>query len=94
MTEKMKQNLLNLFDLFPQKSIINLPERTDRRAELCADFVRLGIDADQHGFEFFPAFQFSTSNGFSSPSVRGCFASHLACLKKAIACGHTRVRTH
>jgi hypothetical protein len=87
----MNDPILDLFDLFPHKRIINLPERTDRRDELVNEFARLGVDPKPLGFEFFPAISVSELNGFPSLGARGCFLSHLTCLKQAVERGHDRI---
>jgi glycosyl transferase family 25 len=87
----MNNSIRDLFAIFPQKTVINLPERMDRRRETYREFARLGVDLDQLEFEFFPAFRFSDPNGFPNAGARGCFASHLACLKQAVDRGHSRV---
>ena len=58
--------------------IINLPERTDRRAEMEKQLGLAGLDAT-----FFPAIRPDAADGFPSIGARGCFMSHLSVLKAA-----------
>lgn len=57
--------------------VINLPDRTDRRAEMEDQLRRSGLVA-----EFFPAIRPTEAAGFPSIGARGCFLSHLAVLKE------------
>jgi glycosyl transferase family 25 len=65
--------------------VINLPERTDRldrvRKELTA--IASTICDGDGGVEVFPAYKYPDRAGFPSAGVRGCFLSHLKCLKLA-----------
>jgi hypothetical protein len=58
--------------------IINLPHRTDRRAEMEAQLRLSGLSAD-----FFPASRPTETAGFPSIGARGCYLSHLAVLRDA-----------
>jgi hypothetical protein len=69
-----------LFAFFDQVFVINLPERTDRRAELCEQLERLG---SSEKVIFFAAIKPSDKGEFPSIGARGCFMSHLAILKEA-----------
>ena len=59
--------------------VINLAERTDRRRSVVREFQKVGW-AD---YKFFPAMRFDDAAGFELPSWRGCFTSHLECLRLA-----------
>jgi len=59
--------------------VINLKERTDRRAAVEKEFEKLGWTE----FQFFPAIKFDDAGGFKSTGWRGCFSSHLECLREA-----------
>jgi hypothetical protein len=74
---KQQSPLLAFFD---QTYIINLPERTDRRAELGEQLTRLG-SSDK--VIFFAAIKPGDKGDFPSIGARGCFMSHLAILKEA-----------
>jgi len=69
----------SLPDYFGGAFVINLKERTDRRRAAEAEFRKLGWK----GVEVFPAFKFEEAAGFPFSSWRGCFHSHLGCLKAA-----------
>lgn len=59
--------------------MINLPERADRRKSVEREFRNAGWK----NYEFFGACRFDNAAGFKSPSWRGCFYSHLECLRIA-----------
>jgi glycosyl transferase family 25 len=69
----------NLLDLFQSTYLINLPERTDRLRSAQAEFRRLGWQ----DVKTLPARRFSEDGGFGNPGIRGCFHSHLDCLRQA-----------
>jgi glycosyl transferase, family 25 len=58
--------------------VINLPERSDRRAAMARQLRKVGWTA-----EFIPAIRPTESAGFPSIGSRGCFLSHLKLLKLA-----------
>ncbi|MEP2102424.1 MAG: hypothetical protein ABJP02_13050 [Parasphingorhabdus sp.] len=76
-----------IFDQFDSIRIINLPYRTDRRAEMEGELSRLGL-LDDPRVAFFNAFQFEDAGTFSSPGARGVYQSHLAILEEAANNGH------
>ena len=82
---------MELIDLFDRIMILNLPNRSDRRAELRRDLMRIGWDPDDARITWFPAIDPRTAVGFSSPGMRGCFLSHTAALNLARNAGHHRV---
>jgi len=59
--------------------VINLAERTDRRRLVELEFCKAGWT----NFQFFPALRFDDPRGFKYPAWRGCFYSHLRCLRLA-----------
>jgi glycosyl transferase family 25 len=72
--------LLSYFEFI---SIINLPNRVDRRREMESQLNRLG-SAPNHGrVEFFPAIRVSARDDWPSLGARGCFLSHYTVLKQA-----------
>ncbi|QTD56254.1 hypothetical protein [Parasphingorhabdus cellanae] len=76
-----------IFDQFDSIRIINLPYRTDRRAEMEGELARIGL-LDDPRVAFFKAFQFDDAGPFSSPGARGVFQSHLTILEEAASNEH------
>jgi glycosyl transferase family 25 len=74
------------FDAFDSIRILNLPHRADRRREMLKELRRYGL-ADDPRVSFFRASSADHPGGFSSKSVHGCFASHLALLETAAEAG-------
>jgi glycosyl transferase family 25 len=74
------------FDAFDSIRILNLPHRADRRREILKELRRFGL-ADDPRVSFFRAATAEVAGGFSSKSVHGCFASHLALLETAAEAG-------
>jgi hypothetical protein len=70
-------------EFFDRIYIINLPERTDRRAEMEKELERVGMWPAPGRVEFFPAIKVTDAAGFPNAGYRGCFLSHLEVLKKA-----------
>lgn len=69
--------------------VINLSERKDRLDRVRRELAAIGswicdVDGDG-GVQVFPAFKYSDRAGFPSAGVRGCFLSHLKCLRLAHA---------
>jgi GR25 family glycosyltransferase involved in LPS biosynthesis len=75
----MRNDRVGLPDYFGAALVINLEERTDRRKSVEREFQKLGWTE----YKFFPAFRFDDAAGFELPSLRGCFTSHLECLRLA-----------
>ena len=75
----------SLPSLFGVTYLINLPERVDRLELATKQFRRAGWDIGPTGVCVFPALRFAEPEGFPSGPVRGCFHSHLECLKAANA---------
>jgi hypothetical protein len=69
--------MLSYFDVH----VINLPARTDRRAEMKREMERIGHRWDD--VHVFDAIRPDDAGPFPSVGARGCFLSHLAVLKKA-----------
>lgn len=59
--------------------LINLLERTDRLSVAREQLECAGLS----GVEHFPAMKFSDRAGFHNAATRGCFHSHLECLRRA-----------
>jgi glycosyl transferase, family 25 len=72
-----------LLDAFGVTYLINLPERTDRLKSAKHQFARAGWSVSPAGINIFPAIRCSEPEGFPSAPVRGCFQSHLECLRQA-----------
>lgn len=77
-----------IFDRFDAIRVINLPQRTDRRAEMLAELRRVGLAKDER-VAFFDACSFADAGTFSSQGARGCYHSHLAILEEAAAAGQS-----
>jgi glycosyl transferase family 25 len=65
--------------------VINLPERQDRLNRVKKELARVGWEIGDSGVRIFPAFKFSERAGFPNAGVRGCFLSHLECIRRAHA---------
>ena len=76
---------------FDRVSVINLPERTDRRAGVEQELRKLGLATHAKKVKFYPAVKPTDAGEFSSRGVRGCFESHLAVLRAARADGLTNI---
>src|ERR1039458_872273 len=70
---------MTLIEYFGAALVINLPERVDRRKSAEKEFRK----ARWKNVHFFPALKFDDPAGFKFSSWRGCFHSHLACLRFA-----------
>jgi glycosyl transferase, family 25 len=73
--------LLNSFEFV---SIINLPDRTDRRRDMERELDKIGLQSRTGHLEFFPAVRASAGGDWPSLGARGCFLSHYAVLKQAL----------
>ena len=78
-------------DLFAITYLINLPERVDRLKSAKRQLARVGWDTGHAGVHIFPAFRYAEPAGFPNAPVRGCFHSHLECLRRADADGRRSV---
>lgn len=72
---------MTLLDYFDSVSLINLPERTDRLRAARKEFERVGWTLSDD--DVFAAHRFEDAAGFPTAGYRGCFQSHLDCLRKA-----------
>jgi hypothetical protein len=77
--------------IFDAIYLINLPERTDRRRELQAELRAVGLRAGDDRLVWVRAVRPAQAGEFASIGARGCFLSHLECLKSACEHGHQRV---
>lgn len=75
--------MTTLPEYFGATYLINLPERADRLTVSRKELARIGWDLGEGGVRVFPALSFSDRAGFPSAGVRGCFQSHLECLRRA-----------
>lgn len=74
----------NLLNFFGAAYLINLPERDDRLRSATKELARLGWSLGPGAVELYAAQKFTDRGGFpGSPSVRGCFHSHLECIRNA-----------
>jgi glycosyl transferase family 25 len=77
--------------LFGVTYLINLPERVDRLKLAKNQLARVGWDMGPSGVRIFPALRYSQPEGFPNAPIRGCFHSHLECLRTAYKDGHHSV---
>jgi glycosyl transferase, family 25 len=77
--------------VFDQIYVINLVERSDRRAEMLEQLQKIGTDTASKIFQFFPAVRPSDAGEFPSVGARGCFMSHFKILEDARNQGHHRI---
>jgi glycosyl transferase family 25 len=73
----------SLPDLFGATFLINLPERVDRLKSAKVQLTRARWVIGPAGVEIFAAFRYIEAAGFPNAPVRGCFQSHLQCLRLA-----------
>lgn len=71
--------------------VINLPSRTDRRAEMADQLARLGTGFAAPNVTLFPAVRPEAAGPFPSLGARGCFLSHLGVLRDARDRGFARI---
>ncbi len=71
--------------------VINLPHRSDRRAEFSAQLRRVGLSFEDPRVHLFAAIRPDDAGGFPSIGARGCFMSHLSILRQARDSGAERV---
>jgi glycosyl transferase family 25 len=65
--------------------VINLPERKDRFTRVKVELNGLGTSIGDGSVRLLPAYRFAERKGFPNAGVRGCFLSHLECLRRAHA---------
>jgi glycosyl transferase family 25 len=71
--------------IFGATRIINLASRADRRAEMRAQLLQIGVPVDAPDVAFFDAVRPAHAGGFPTVGTRGCFMSHLGVLEQALA---------
>jgi glycosyl transferase family 25 len=71
--------------------LINLPERTDRKRQLERELRRVDLQTNDPRLVWIRAVRPSEAGEFPSIGARGCFLSHLTCLKSALDRGHRRI---
>jgi glycosyl transferase family 25 len=64
--------------------VVNLPSRADRRREMKQELRRLSLDKDPR-VQFFAAVAPADRGNWESRGAQGCYLSHLAILKDALA---------
>lgn len=80
---------MTLLDYFDSVFLVNLPERTDRLSSARQEFGRIGWELrDDY---VFAARRFTEAKGFPNAGYRGCFHSHLDCLREAREAGSRNV---
>jgi hypothetical protein len=79
------------FSVFDRIYVIHLPHRTDRRQEVQAQLLSVGLDLDQAPVHLFAAIRPAAAGDFPSVGARGCFLSHLGVLRHALAHGAQRI---
>ncbi len=72
-------------EFFDRVWIINLPERSDRRAEMVEELATAGLPLQPGRVEFFPAVKVADAAGFENAGYHGCFRSHLSVMQQALA---------
>jgi glycosyl transferase, family 25 len=70
-------------EYFSAVYLINLPDRADRLKSATVELARVGWGAGINGVNVFSARRFADAAGFPSAGARGCFHSHLECLRQA-----------
>jgi glycosyl transferase family 25 len=76
---------LTLPDFFGVSYLINLPERNDRLRSIAKQMAAIGWRLDASGVMLFAGLRYREAQGFPSAPIRGCFQSHLQCLRQAKA---------
>lgn len=82
--------MADLLDQFDRIHIINIVDRTDRRREMMVQLRRVG-SVDSINVAFFAAQRPDGPGAFPSVGARGCFESHLAVVRCALADGIKRL---
>lgn len=73
----------HLAEYFSTAYLINLPERKDRLKQAVTELSRIGWSIGSGGVQVYPARRFDDRGRFPNIGARGCFQSHLACLREA-----------
>ena len=76
------------FSHFDDIRVINLPRRTDRRAQVTAELARMGLSGSPK-VAFFDAIEPVEAGTFTSKGARGVYLSQLAILETAADCGRS-----
>jgi hypothetical protein len=82
---------MKLNDIFDRIAIINLPERSDRRAQIAAELAHCGLSLEAPGVSLFRAIRPESAGDFPGLGARGAYLSHLAVLRAARADGIRRL---
>ena len=82
--------MATMLDQFDRVHIINIVDRTDRRREMEAQLQRVGAVNDPR-VVFLSAERPADPGPFPSLGARGCFESHLAVVRQALADGVERL---
>jgi glycosyl transferase, family 25 len=80
-----------LAKFFDSAYLINLPDRADRLRSAKRELVRAGFDVEGGQVQVFSAIKFANRGSFPNVGARGCFYSHLECLRQAFLDGRQRV---
>ncbi|MBZ0130279.1 MAG: glycosyltransferase family 25 protein [Rhodobacteraceae bacterium] len=87
MAERNGNGGASLLDLFDRVYVINLPARTDRRAEMERQLARVGLSFDRPEVVLFEAVRPADKGEFPTIGTRGCYLSHLGVIEQALADG-------
>jgi len=90
-TYSKPKNSDSLPDFFGTAFLINLPERVDRLRTVRKQFARAHWHLGPDGVRLFAAKRPADAGGFPNVGTRGCFESHLECLRVAQAEGRRSV---
>ncbi len=74
---------MKLNDYFDRITVINLPERQDRRREISRELDKLGLALGESGVCLFPAIRPAGADDFPSRGAHGAYLSHLEVLRLA-----------
>jgi glycosyl transferase family 25 len=72
---------------FERITVVNLPERIDRRREMEEQLQSVGVAADDPRLKFFAAKRPTEKGDWPSLGAKGCFTSHLQLLTKELRDG-------
>ena len=81
----------DLLDYFGAAYLINLPERKDRLKAASKELARGGWALGSGPLRLFAARRYTDRAAFPSPEIRGCFQSHLECIRAALRQGKKSV---
>jgi glycosyl transferase, family 25 len=80
-----------LTSIFEHIYIINLPYRTDRRAEMAGQLALIGLSFEHPQVTLFPAIRPDEAGDWPTIGTKGCFFSQIAVLAEAIRAGHQSI---